>query len=356
MDKLNDIRTEIDKIDDQILALLNERLGYSLAVKKTKQGSSAIRPEREQQIVKRLVTKNTGPLTEEAIGSIFASVINQFRNIQLAGKLKVGYLGPKGTYSQEAVERLFGEDISLESEQTLPAVFRSVEAGTIQIAVIPIENSSEGAVREAHKLLLDTNAKIVSEITLPVVHCLLSKQSELAEIQTIYAHPQSFGQCRAWLATHLPKAKQISVDSNAAAAEMASKEPSTSAIASNKTAEIYDINIVEKGINDQPDNQTRFIAIGKFETQPTGDDKTSLVCVIKDKPGALHELLGVLAGNDISMTRLESQPYKAGQYAFYIDFIGHTKDAKVARAVDDMSRHTQICKVLGSYPVGVKTK
>ncbi len=356
MPDLKKIREGIDKIDNQLLDLLNKRASLSLLVKKTEFGKTSIRPEREVLIAKRLMKANPGPLSSDNLLTIYKSIISTSRELQLNEKLKVAYLGPRGTYSGEAAESLFGVEIQHETEQTLSDVFRAVEVGTVQVAVVPIENSSEGAVREAHKLLLDTTAKIVCEITLPVVHCLLSKQSELAKIQTIYAHPQSFGQCRTWLATHLPKAKQISVDSNAAAAEMASKEPNASAIASSKTAQIYDLSVARKGINDQPDNQTRFVAIGQLETQQTGDDKTSIICVVKDKPGALYELLGILAKNNISMTRLESQPYKAGQYAFYIDFIGHIKDSKIARAADDMSTHTQICKVLGSYPAGVKTK
>lgn len=300
---------------------------------------------------------NKGPLPAEAIRSIFTQIIASFRDqLQLDRPISVAYLGPKGSYSQEASEKLFGSTIDFHGEETISAVFRSVQAGTTKLAVVPIENSSEGAVRETHSLLLNTGVNIVSEISVPIVHCLLSKNGGLSAIKRVYAHPQSLGQCRIWLATHLPNAVLVPQKSNSSAAQLAASTNEGAAIASKSAADIYGLDILETAINDQPDNQTRFIALGNYKTKPTGNDKTSMICVAKDKPGALYELLGVLAEHKISMTRLESQPYEQGQYAFYIDFIGHRDDTEINIAIKKIDEMTKVCKVLGSYPRELNNK
>jgi chorismate mutase/prephenate dehydratase len=230
---------------------------------------------------------------------------------------------------------------------------RAVESGSADLAVVPIENSSEGPVIETHRLLQGTDAKIVAEISLPVIHCLLGNSENSKGIKIIYAHPQALGQCRNWLATHLPGVKQVPCSSNSAAAELAAKDDDSAAIASKKAAEIYGLNVLETGINDQPGNETRFIALSKLDTQPTGHDKTSLMIILADKPGALHEVLGILAEKNINMTRLESQPYKKGEYAFYIDILGHSKDGDIAETLNKIEASTKMCQVLGSYPTEV---
>lgn len=354
MSQIDDIRENIDRIDNEILTLLNERANWALKIKKTNLGKTPIRPERESDIVRRLNEKNKGPLPEVAVRQIFTSIIGSFRDsMQLDRPVSVSYLGPAGTYSEEAVIKLFGDTVELRPQQTVADAIRSIENDSANLAVVAIENSSEGAIRETHRLLENTSAKIVAEITVPIVHSLLSSADKIEEIDMVYAHPQALGQCRDWLAANLPGAKQVPCASNSAAAELASKKPNTAAIAGEKAAEIYGLKTLEKGINDQPGNQTRFIALGKLETRPTGKDKTSILVVANDKPGALHELLGVLADKSISMTRLESQPYGKGQYAFYIDFIGHIKDAEVADALAKIDGHARICKVLGSYPMEI---
>ena len=348
---INEIRGGIDSIDNQILELLNKRAKLALKIKKTSVGKSRIRPERESAIVRRLSEKNAGPLPKQAIREIFTQIISSFRDtMQLERPICISFLGPSGTYSEEAAVKLLGVSTDLHPENTISGVVRSVEAGSTDLAVVPIENSSEGAVRETHKLLFNTSVKICGEISLPIVHNLLSRAGSLDKINFVYAHPQALAQCSIWLKTHLPKAELISVESNARAAEFASVKKNSAAIAGEAAGKIYNMKMVERGINDQPDNTTRFVALGNLKTEPTGNDKTSLICVLVDKAGALYEILGFFAEAGISMTRLESQPYKTGQYAFYIDFIGHQQDKTVAQVLKNISDNTKICTVLGSYP------
>lgn len=352
---IDKIRNDIDKIDHEILKLLASRAKLALEVKKTSGGKSRIRPERENEILKNLVNKDSGPLPKKAVKDIFAQIISSFRNeMQLDRPISVSYLGPKGTYSQQAAIDLFGKSTSLYPESNIADVFRSVEAGSTDLAVAPIENTTEGAVRETHNLLFETTAKICAEISIPIIHSLISTESSLEKITAVYAHPQALAQCSTWLKAHLPKAEQVAAESNARAAELAKKHKNSSAIASNKAAEIYGLNILERGINDQPGNRTRFIALGNIETKPTGNDKTSLICVLNDKPGALYEILGFFAENNISMTRLESQAYKPGQYAFHIDFIGHLREENVRNVINNIEKNTKICRILGSYPKEVE--
>lgn len=348
---IDEIRNNIDKIDQEILKLLADRAKLALEVKKTATGKSPIRPERENEILKRLVEKDSGPLPKKAVKEIFAQIISSFRNeMQLDRPISVSYLGPAGTYSQQAAEDLFGSSSSLRPETSISDVFRAIESGNTDLAVVPIENTTEGAVRETHNLLFATTVKICAEIDISIVHSLLSTADDISQITSVYAHPQALAQCSAWLKAHLPKAEQISVESNAKAAVLAKDHKNSAAIASDKAAHIYDLKTLERGINDQPGNSTRFIALGNIETKPTGNDKTSLICVLNDKPGALYEILGFFAKENISMTRLESQAYKPGEYAFHIDFIGHIQEETIKAVIEKIKINTKICRILGSYP------
>ncbi len=344
------IRQEIDKIDREILSLLASRAKLALEVKNTSGGKSKIRPERENEILKKLVEMDSGPLPKKAVKEIFSQIISSFRNeMQLDRPISVSYLGPRGTYSEQAAIDLFGKSTNLQPENNIADVFNSVETGNTDLAVVPVENTTEGAVRETHNLLFETNVKICAEISIPIVHSLISGEDDISKITSVYAHPQSLAQCSVWLRTHLPKAERIAVESNAGAAALAKDHKGAAAIASYKAAEIYGLNILERGINDRPDNSTRFLALGTIETKPTGNDKTSLICVLNDKPGALYDILGFFAAEKISMTRLESQAYRPGQYAFHIDFTGHIKEENVARVIEKIDKNTKICRVLGSY-------
>lgn len=351
MDEVKNIRKDIDEIDQKMLGLLNKRAELALQIKKTNLGKAPIRPEREASIVHDLTTNNNGPLPDKAVREIFTQIIASFRDrLQLDRPISVSYLGPAGTYSEEAALKLFGSTVDLRAEDTIMEVIRSVDAGSSNLAVVPIENSTEGAVRETHKLLQDTSSKIVAEISLPILHCLLTN-SGLEKIKTVYAHPQALGQCRLWISKHLPNVKTISTTSNSAAAELAASHKNSAAIASQNAADIYKLKVAAIGINDQPSNETRFVALGDLKTHPTGRDKTSMIIVLNDKPGSLHEALGVMANNRISMTRLESHPYSKGQYGFYIDFIGHIDEKPVIKAIDELRKITRTCQILGSYPI-----
>lgn len=355
MEEVDNIRKNIDEIDDQILGLLNKRAEWALKIKKTNLGKTPIRPERETAVVRDMVRKNTGPLPSNAIRQIYTQIIASFRDeMQLDKPVSVSYLGPAGSYSEAAAKKLFGDTIDLQPENSVSEAIKSVESGNVNLAVVAIENSSEGAVRETHKLLQGTNVNIVAEISLVIVHCLLSNSGSLSDIKTVYAHPQALGQCRTWLSAHLPNAKQVPCSSNSAAAKLAAKDNESAAIASKEAANIYGLNIIKNGINDQPGNETRFIALGKLETRPTGHDKTSIVISLIDKPGALNEILSILASAGISMTRLESQPLGKNQYAFYIDFVGHAQEKITAEVLDKLNETAKTCQVLGSYPMEVE--
>jgi chorismate mutase/prephenate dehydratase len=356
VEEVDNIRKNIDGIDEEILRLLNDRADWALKIKKTSLGKTPIRPERESAIVREMVEKNQGPLPADAIRQIYTQIIASFRDeLQLDKPVSVSYLGPAGSYSEAAAKKLFGATIDLQPENSVSEAIKAVENGSVNLAVVAIENSSEGAVRETHKLLQGTNVKIVAEISLPITHCLISKSEDISGVKKVYAHPQALGQCRSWLATHLPQAEQIPCPSNSAAAELASNNDGSAAIASREAADIYGLEVLKKGINDQAGNETRFIALGNLETRPTGQDKTSVVISLIDKPGALHEILGVLADAGITMTRLESQPFKKNQYVFYIDFVGHIHEKKVAEVLDKLDKSAKTCQVLGSYPMEVES-
>ena len=346
MKNLGKLRQEIDDIDDQLLGLLNARAEKSLQVKQLGAASAPIRRGREAEIVKRVVAANEGPFSDRAIQNIFEAVVYNGRNLQ--GELKVAYLGPAGTYSEQAAQAMFGEAATYVPQRSLREAVRSLVDGDTAVAVLPWENSTEGGVTASHKLLIESELPIIAEYTLSISHALLSKGEKLSDIQTVYGHPQALGQCRDWLATHAPQAKLVECASNAQGLERATG-PRDAAVAGEPAAVRYDMNVLASHINDEDGNATRFIALAHDSVPSTGDDKTSVFCTVHDKPGALYELLGVLEARDISMTRLESQPH-AGDYGFFIDFVGHQDDEPVAAALAELTAQAAQLKVLGSYP------
>lgn len=347
MKSLDEIRVEIDRLDDEILRLLSMRAKQSLEVKKTPGGSGALRRGRETAIVRRIVEKNEGPFSDDAVRDIFESIVYNGRGLQL--ELSVAYLGPEGTYSEQAAHEMFGTAVHMLPKRSPKQALQSLEMGEVQIAVLPIENSTEGAVVGNHRLIRDVTVPIIAEHTLQIHHALLSKGTNLATIKKVYAHAQALGQCREWLEVNLPNAELVDCASNARGLELASTTD-TAAIASERSAVQYDVNVLETIINDDPSNATRFIAFGHDLVPATGHDKTSLVCTVHDKAGALYELLGVLNSHGISMTRLESQSDKDGGYAFFIDFMGHKDDKYIAKALAELEKCTATLKLLGSYP------
>jgi chorismate mutase / prephenate dehydratase len=348
MHDLTRLREQIDVIDNEIVALLVERGELALKVRQTKGDGPIYRPEREVQILQRLSGMATDAISASSIQTIFTEIIAACRNAQL--KLKVAYLGPAGSYSYSAASKLIGSSSELVPCASISDALRTAEIGEAEVALLPIENSAEGLVVETHKLLLRTSLCIINEVKLDIRHCLLSKCEKLEDITTVYAHPQALGQCRNWLSAHMPKAERIAQASNSKAAELAADMPCAAAIASAEAAELYDLHVVERNINDDADNQTRFVLLGKHPDDVSGNDKTSLICVVDDKPGSLYAMLRIFADKGINLVRLVSHPIADNEYAFYIDLEGHQQNAGIAAALDATRSVTKQRIILGSYP------
>ncbi len=349
-------RAEIDRIDRQLLALLSERASHAHAIGQIKGGTAAYRPEREAQILRRVAAENPGPLPDDAVQSIFRTVIGAC--LALERRLRVSYLGPPGTFSHAAVERHFGILPDATPETSIDEVIRAVESGRADYAVVPVENSTEGAVGRTLDLMPQSSLRVCGEIELRVQQNLLSRAGNLAALKRVYSHPQSFAQCQDWLLRHLPEAQRVPVASNAEAARLAALDSDAAAIAGENAALIYGLEILVPHLEDEPNNTTRFWILGAQEVAPSGQDKTSLVLSAPNRPGAVYHLLEPFARNGVSMTRLESRPAKAGiwEYVFFVDVEGHQNDAKVAAAVSELRQATAYVKVLGSYPSAGKLK
>ena len=351
-DKLQKWRERIDRIDDQLLRLLNERAALAKEIGEIK-GGNAYRPEREAQILERLREASRGPLSGESVSRIFCEIMSACRALEQP--IAVAFLGPRGTYSEEAALRRFGSSAECLPCVSIDEVFRGVEAGNAQYGIVPVENSTEGAIGLSLDLLLQTSLRICGEVVLPIHHALLGGAAGLEGIARVYSHPQSLGQCHEWLNQNLAHADRLPAASNAEAARLASQEAGAAAIASEKAAERFGLRVIARNIEDDPRNTTRFLVIGREEVAPSGRDKTSLVMSAKNVPGAVHELLGPFARHGVSMTRLESRPSRTGlwEYVFYVDIEGHQQEVHVARALDVLKGKASFLKILGSYPAAV---
>ena len=351
---IDKLRREIDALDDDLLALLNRRAGLAVKIGALKGGTPAYRPERESEILRRM-TKTPGVLPAERVAAVFREVISACRGLEEA--IRVAYLGPEGTFSEQAVRKHFGRAVEARPEASVDEAFRSAESGASQFTVVPVENSTEGAVGRTLDLLLQTPLRICGEVELRVQQNLLFNGKTLKGIRRIYSHSQSLAQCNGWLNKNLPGVERIPVTSNAEAARRASKEKGAAAIAGEAAGERYGLKALARSIEDSPDNTTRFLVLGKLESAPTGQDRTSLVMSAENRPGAVHGLLSPLAEAGVSMTRIESRPSRARsalwEYVFYIDIEGHQQDARVASAIAALARKAPFLKVLGSYPVAV---
>jgi chorismate mutase/prephenate dehydratase len=315
-----------------------------------KRGVAVYRPEREAQILRRVAELNPGPLADRALQQIYTEVMSACRALE--DQMSVAYLGPAGTYSEEAARKHFGSMTPLVPSASIDEVFRQIEAGTIGHAVVPVENSTEGAVGRTLDLLLTTRAKICGEILLPVHQCLMTRANAMAGIRKVYSHTQSLAQCQRWLARHLPDAERIAVVSNAEAARLAKGDRQAGALAGKTAASLYGLNILAHNVEDEAHNTTRFLVLAAEEAQPSGADKTSLVLATRNVPGAIHELLTPLAQHGVSMTKLESRPARTGlwEYVFYVDLEGHGRDDRVAKALAELEAKASFFKNLGSYP------
>lgn len=352
-DELKKCREQIDSIDDQLLKLVSERARLAHEIGMLKNGGPIYRPEREAQVLRRLLSQNEGPLPSEAVTAIFRTVMSNCRALEK--ELSVAFLGPLGTYSEEAANKQFGGVSSPVQCASIDEVFRVVEAGQADYGVVPVENSTEGAVGRTLDLLMHSSLNICGEVELPVHHNLLSKQLDKAAIRKVYSHAQSLGQCHEWLNRNLSGIECEAVASNAEAARRATGEEGAAAIASKRAGELFGMNLLAESIEDDPRNTTRFLILATHDVASSGKDKTSLVMATRNVPGAIVKLLSPLAENGVSMSKLESRPSYMGlwEYVFFVDIEGHRSDEKVAKALTQLEEQAAFLKVLGSYPIAV---
>ena len=353
-DNLKQLRARIDALDIEILKLVSERSSTAHAIGKLKDDGTVYRPEREAQVLRRLTENNPGPLPDKVVMHLFTEIISACRALEDA--FSVATLGPRGTFSEEAVVKHFGAQAPVVLCNSIDEVFRSVESGNVGYGMVPLENSTEGAVGRTMDLLLSSPLKICGEVLLPVHQNLLSKGSDIAAVKRIYSHAQSLAQCNRWLVQNCPHAERVPVVSNAEAAKRSQDDADSAAIAGRSAARHYGLSVLAGNIEDEPNNTTRFVVISRQEIAPSGNDKTSLVMSTRNVSGAMHELLTPLASNGVSMTRLESRPSRTGlwEYVFFLDMEGHQTEEKVARALEGMRELAAFLKILGSYPVAVR--
>lgn len=346
-------RTEIDALDEKIVALLNERATRAAAIGKLKANGGAYRPEREAEVLRRITGANRGPLANDALGRLFTEIISACRSLEQP--LAIAFLGPAGTFSEMALGKQFGASVEALPCASIDEVFRAAETGTAQYAVVPVENSTEGAIGRTLDLLVSTPLRICAEVVLRVQQNLMAKNASIKAIRKVYSHPQSLAQCQGWLAQHLPRAERVPLASNAEAARVAAKERGAAAIGPEIAAERYKLKVLARSIEDDAKNKTRFLVLGAHDAGPSGKDRTSLVMTAHNKPGSLHDLIASFAAHGVSMTRLESRPARTGQweYYFYVDIEGHQQDPKVAKALAELRDKAPFLKIFGSYPAAV---
>ncbi|TBR06722.1 MAG: prephenate dehydratase [Lysobacter sp.] len=357
-EELSRLRERIDAIDRDIQSLIGERARFAGQVGRAK-GALAravdyYRPEREAQVLRRVVDRNDGPLGNAVLVRVFREIMSACLAQQ--EPLKVGYLGPEGTHSQQAALKHFGHSVKELPLASIEEVFQEVEAGNADFGVVPVENSTQGTIQSTLDMFLSSGVRVCGEVELRVHQHLLSRSGRIEDIERVYSHPQSFAQCRAWLRTNLPGIEMLPVVSNANAARRARNADDAAAIAGISAASVYGLKAVAGPIEDRPDNTTRFLVLGRELFSPSGNDRTSLLVFIKDQPGALYSVLEPFARNGLSMTRIESRPGHAGpwQYAFFIDINGHVHEAAMERALSGLDDFAQEVRVLGSYPVAIE--
>ena len=351
-DKLKPLRQQIDAIDAQILDLLSQRARVAQQVGHVKAETNApvFRPEREAQVLRSVAERNPGPMLSPDMQTVFREIMSACRALEK--RVTIAYLGPVGTFSEQAVYQQFGRAIEAMPCASIDEVFRATEAGTADFGVVPIENSSEGVINRTLDLLLQTTLIISGEVSLPVNHSLMTRSGSMDGVQVICAHSQALAQCQSWLNQNYPHIERRAVASNGEAARMANEDASVAAIASEIAGKHYSLQIVKAHVQDDPHNRTRFAVIGRLETAASGSDQTSLVLSVPNKSGAVYNLLAPLAKHGVSMTRFESRPARMGkwEYYFYVDVEGHQSDGKVADALRELKDNAAFFKVLGSYP------
>lgn len=355
-DSLLDLREKIDGLDQQIQSLITERAKIAQQVAHSKQQSNDTvfyRAEREAQVLRRVMDRNEGPLRDEEMARLFREIMSAC--LALEQEMAIAFLGPEGTFTQAAALKHFGHSIKTIPFTSIGDVFREVESGAVSYGVVPVENSTEGVINHTLDEFMTSSLNICGEVILRIHHNLLSNENDLSSIKKVYSHQQSLGQCRKWLDANLPDVELVDVSSNATAAQMASSEKNVAAIAGETAAEIYNLNMLVPNIEDEPDNTTRFLIIGKRETPASGEDKTSLIISTPNRAGALLSILEPFAKNNISMNRIESRPSRRGawDYVFFVDIDGHENDENVKHALDELAKVATMVNVLGSFPKAV---
>jgi chorismate mutase/prephenate dehydratase len=357
---LLEIRQRIDRLDTKILELLTERAKCAEAVGTVKRAAGETdicfyRPEREAQILRRMVKTNQGPLKDQQITRIYRAIISSCLGLEQC--LNIAYLGPEGSYTQAAAQKHFSDGVNLLSLATISQVFREVEVGTVDYGVVPIENSTEGIVSHTLDLFVQSPLKICGEVHLPIHHSLLCQSDTLryAEVKTIYAHQQSLAQCRIWLDKNVPNAERVAISSNSEGARKVQNEPNAAAIAGQVAAGLYKLHTLQENIEDNSNNTTRFLIIGDQHVGESGDDKTTLLISAKNRSGALYHLLQPLKDYGLDMTRIESRPSKntLWEYLFFMDITGHADNDNVQAALEKLEQEADLIRVLGAYPKAI---
>jgi len=350
---LADLRKEIDRIDEQIVALLGRRaaLAQEIGQHKARSRTHYFTPEREHAIMKRLLALDRGPLDASAVRAIYREIISASRALEKP--LAVSYLGPPGTFSHQAAIQKFGSSSNFEPADTIADIFAQTERGAVDYGIAPVENSLAGAIPETLDTFVSSNLRIVSEVFVPIVHNLATRAERLEDIRTVYSHPQPFAQCRQWLRAHLAGVATVELSSTSRAAEAAASEDSSAAaICPALAAEIHNLPILVEHIEDNPSNRTRFVVLGYNEPEPTGKDKTSIMFSVRHRAGELFRAMAAFEKYDVNLTMIESRPAKVAswEYVFYVDVQGHLRDPHVAKAVNQLREHALFVTVLGSYP------
>ena len=354
---LAQLREQIDSIDQQILKLINQRAECALEVARTKQAEgetgSFYRPDREAQVLRRIKAINPGPLADDTAVLLFRELMSAC--LALEKPLEVAFLGPEGTFTQQAVFKHFGKAVKDVPVASISDIFHAVDTGSCQFGVVPVENSTEGVIAHTLDRFLGSSLQICGEVEIRVQQNLLAKSTDLSKITEVFSHQQSLAQCRLWLSKHLLGVPCTPVSSNAEAARLAALDENKAAVAGLVAAQLYELNILAQSIEDEANNTTRFIVIGKQQAQATGHDKTSILVSTGNQAGALYSVLAPFAEYGISMAHIESRPSRQAlwEYVFFIDIDGHQEDAAVAQALSDLKNNVRFLKILGSYPKAV---
>lgn len=356
---LAQLREQIDQVDQQLQQLINDRAHLAqavAAVKRKEEGdiSSFYRPEREAEVLRQVKARNQGPLDAETVARLFRELMSAC--LALEQPLKIAFLGPEGTFTHQAVLKHFGHAVTSVPMAAIDEVFREVDAGAADFGIVPVENSTEGVVTHTLDTFMESGLKICGEVELRIHHHLMiGEHGKRDSISRIYSHQQTLAQCRKWLDSQMPQAERIAVASNAQAAKRLKDEWNAAAIAGEMAAEIYNLEIIQRNVEDRPDNTTRFIIIGRQDTPPSANDKTSIMASGKNRPGLLYSVLEPFKRHDVNLTRLESRPSRMEKwnYVFFIDFAGHRDDAQVKQVLADLEADQLTIRFLGSYPKAV---